>query len=595
MENREIAALLREFAELLELSGEDRFRVAAYRRASDTVRHEARPLASFGGAAHLQSLPGIGPTIAAEIAALLATGSFARLDELRAAFPRVVMDLMRVPGLGAKTAAALHARLGLPDLPAYAAAIEGGALRSMKGFGAKREAEILSGLMARIATAGRYLLGTGIAAAAHLARDFAARLPGVPLTPIGSLRRWSPVIGDVGLLAATDDPDRALATFAALPDVRRVLTRDPDRVRVRLIDGIEATCITCPTQVAGGALLWLTGDKGTGDEAQGSARPALPSGFREALAAHAAARGFVLDGAGLRRGETFVEGDEAAAFAALGLPFIPPELREGADALAVIRRAGLPRLIEPGDVRGDLHTHTTWSDGVGTVAEMAAAAQARGYAYYGVSDHSQTLRIANGLDARRLREQAAAIAAHHDAIRLLHGCEIEVRADGALDLDEATLASLDYAIASVHSGQRGAPETVTARAIAAIENPYVDILAHPTGRILLHRAPMDLDMDAVIAAAARTGTALEINGDYHRLDLDAPIARRAAAAGVVIAVNSDAHSPDGLAAMEFGVMMARRAWLAPAQVLNCWPVEEVLAWRGSRGAGTSGVGDSGSQ
>lgn len=290
----------------------------------------------------------------------------------------------------------------------------------------------------------------------------------------------------------------------------------------------------------------------------------------------------MLDGAGLRRGEAFVEGDEAAAFAALGLPFIPPELREGADALDAIVRDGLPRLIVPGDVRGDLHTHTTWSDGTGTVAEMAAAARARGYAYYGISDHSQTLRIAHGLDARRLREQAAEIAAQHAGIRVLRGCEVEVRSDGALDLDDVTLARLDYAIASVHSGQRGERAAVTARTVAAIENPYVDIIAHPTGRILLHREPMDLDMDAVIAAAARTGTALEINGDYHRLDLDASIARRAAAAGVVITINSDAHAPDGLASMEFGVMMARRAWLAPEQVLNCWPVEEVLARRGRR-------------
>jgi DNA polymerase (family 10) len=331
------------------------------------------------------------------------------------------------------------------------------------------------------------------------------------------------------------------------------------------------------------------------------------------LAAHAAARGFTLDGTGLRQGESYVEGDEAAAFAALGLPFIPPELREGGAALDEIVRSGVPRLIAPEDVRGDLHTHTEWSDGTGTVAEMAAAAAARGYAYYGIADHSQTLKIANGLTPERLRAQRAEIEALDSGFavrgsgrsisrasnseprtpnpfRVLQGCEIEVRSDGALDLDEATLAALDFAVASVHSGQRGERAVVTDRTLKAMASPYVDIIAHPTGRLILHRESMDIDIDVLIVAAVETETALEMNGDYHRLDLDPPLARRAAAAGVVITINSDAHSVDGLDSMLFGVMMARRAWLAPEQVLNCWPVEEILARRARRIAREGGKG-----
>jgi len=575
LENRQIAAAFRELADLLEIAGEDRFRVSAYRRASDTIRHEARPLAVLATHHQLQSLPGIGPAIGAEITEMLTTGEFARLNTMREAFPAVVIALMRVTGIGPKTAATLHARFNLPDLAAYEQAFESGALTTIKGIGVHREAEILSGLHARIATAGRILLGTAVSSAAHLIADFHARLPDVPLVPIGSLRRWAPTLGDIDLLAATDASDAALDLFATLPDVLSVVRRDANAIRVRLIDGAEAECITRPAATAGGALLWLTGNATTGDQ----------PGFREALAVYAEARGLTLDGSGLRRGSEMIEGDEHDAFTALGLPFIPPELREGGWALETILRSGVPRLVTLDDIRGDLHTHSVWSDGAGTIAEMVAAAREHRYAYYGVSDHSYSLRIANGLDPERLRQQRAEVNALQAGIAVLCACETEVHSDGHLDLDAAVLATLDYAIASVHSGQRGDRETVTRRTLAAINNPYVDIIAHPTGRMPLHREPMDLDLDAVIAAAVRTETSLEINADYHRLDLDAPHAQRAADAGVIITINSDAHSPTGLDNMHFGVMTARRAWLAPEQILNCWPVEEILDRRARRIAG----------
>ncbi|MCA1725754.1 MAG: PHP domain-containing protein, partial [Thermomicrobia bacterium] len=497
------------------------------------------------------------------------------LNAMRATMPAVVIALMGVPGIGPKTAATLHARFNLPDLAAYEQAFQAGALKTVKGIGAHREAEILSGLHARIATAGRILLGTGAGIAAKLIADFHTRLPDVPLVPIGSLRRWAPTLRGVELLAITDAPDTALALFTDLPDVLQVIERDADAVRVRLIDGAEATCLTRPAATAGGALLWLTGDETYHDQ----------PGFREALAAYAEARGLTLGATGLRRGNQFIEGDEQEAFSALGLPFIPPELREGAQALDTILTSGLPRLVALDDIRGDLHTHSVWSDGTGTIAEMVAAASGRGYIYYGVSDHSYSLRIANGLDAARLGQQRAEVYALSTSLVVLCACETEVHSDGRLDLDDATLAGLDYAIASVHSGQRGDRATVTRRTLAAIGNPYVDIIAHPTGRMPLHREPMDLDLDAVIAEAARTETSLEINADYHRLDFDAPIARHAAEAGVVMTINSDAHSPAGLGNMLFGVMTARRAWLRPEQILNCWPAEEILARRARRIAG----------
>lgn len=571
MDNRRIAAALHELAELLELAGEDRFRVGAYRRASETVRHEQRPVAELTTLHGLQTIPGVGPAIAADIQELLATGSLARLEQLRQEFPPMLIALMHVPGIGPKTAAVLHHRFNLPDLAAYERAVVAGELRDVKGIGARREADILSGLRARVQTEGRLLLGTGVRVASQLIADVAARLPDVTLTPVGSLRRWAPTLGDVDLLAATDAPEEALDVFSTLPDVLTVIARDVDRVRVRLFDGVEATCITRPVARAGGALLWLTGDKTVGTH----------RGFRDALAAHADARGFTLDDTGLRHGDRYVEGDERAAFEALDLPFIPPELREGT-AFEAIRADGVPRLIEIADIRGDLHMHTVWSDGTGTVAQMAAAAHARGYAYLGISDHSRSLPIANGLDAERLRQQAEEIAGVQSAIRVLRASEIEVRSDASVDFDTETLSRLDYAIASVHSGQRGDRAIVTGRTLAAIANPYIDIIAHPTGRILLHREQMSLDIDAVINAAIAHTTALEINADYHRLDLDPTYARQAAQAGVILTINSDAHSPDGLDNMIFGSMMARRAWLTPEQVLNCWPAEEILARRARR-------------
>jgi len=572
VENRHISAALHELAELLELSGDDGFRVAAYRRASDTVRHVPEPLADVAAQGGLTDLPGIGTGIAADINELLTSGHLARLDQLRLALPPALIALTRVPGIGPKTAAAIHARLNLPDLPTYAEAIQGGALKGMKGIGARREEDILSGLRARLGAEGRLLLGTAYRQYMLLTNDFAARCGDITVQPIGSLRRFAPTVGDVDILATTDDATRALDAFITLPDVLSVIERTTDACRVRLIDGGTAEMIVRSPSRVGGALLFLTGNKTIGADV----------GFREALVAHAAARGFTLDAQGLRQGKVWVEGDEVAAFAALDLPIIPPELREGAVALDAILAHGLPRLVTLADIRGDLHTHTTNSDGSGTVAEMIAAAIRQGYSYYGISDHSVSLKIAHGLDATRLRAQAAEIASIDTPLRVLRSCELEVLGDGRLDLDDTTLATLDYAIASVHSGQRGDRATVTMRTLAAIRNPYVDIIGHPTGRLLLHRESMDLDLDAVIGAAAETATALEINGDYHRLDLDAPIARRVADAGVILTVNSDAHGPNGLNKMHYGVMTARRAWLPPEKLLNCWPVEDILARRARR-------------
>ncbi len=572
MNNRHIAAMLHELAGLLELDGDESFRVAAYRRASETVRRVPEPLAELHARHALTEIPGVGSGIAADIAELLATGHLARLDALRAQLPPVLVALTRVSGIGPKTAATLHARLNLPDLPAYAAALDAGEWRGIKGIGTQRERDIRSGLRAVLSSAGRMRLDTAYATYARLLADFAARCPDVPVQPLGSMRRYAPTVGDVDMLALTDDAERTLTAFAALPDVAAVTERTADTCGVRLIEGGAAEMIVRHPSRFGGALLYLTGNKTTD----------AGEGFREALAEHAAARGFTLDKYGLRRGETWVEGDETAAFAALGLPPIPPELREGADALGRIIAHGLPRLVTEGDIRADLHTHTTWSDGSGTVAEMVAAAAARSYAAYGITDHSVSLKIANGLDASRLSVQRAEIAALQTPVRVLQGCEVEVRSDGSLDLDDATLAALDYAVASVHMGQRGDRETVTARTVAAIRHPYVDIIGHPTGRLLLHREPMDLDIDAVIAAAAESGTVLEINGDPHRLDLDAALARKAADAGVLLAVNSDAHAAATLVYMHFGVMTARRAWLPPEKLVNCWPADEFLARRAER-------------
>lgn len=554
--NPEIAGLLREYADLLELRGESAFRTQAYRRGAEAIGGLDRPAAGLS-AAELQGIEGIGKGISLTIVEIARRGTFGPLEELRQVIPASVIRFTDIPGVGVKTAARLYEVLGVATLDDLHDAAEEGRIGQAKGLGARVERTVLDGLAQLAVYAGRRSIGAALPLGTLLVRLLHER--GVARVELsGSLRRWAETVGDINLLAATIDPGPVLDTFAALPPVREVVERREDTIRVTLDNGLEAQLrVTTPARWGSALVAWSSTE-----------------GHREALRELGQERGI---------GDPFAQSfaEEADLYAALGLPLIPPELREGRGEVAAALAGRLPQLITVADIRGDLHSHSTWSDGDATIAQMAEAAIGRGYAYLSVSDHTHSLVVANGLDEARIRAQWQEIDrlnAELAPFRLLKSAEVEIRRDGTLDLPDEVLAGLDLTIASLHSGLRGDRATVTGRLLRAINSPHVDIIAHPSGRIVGGRAGADYDWEAVFAAAVATGTALEINAAPERLDLNDETARRALDAGVTLTIDCDAHSIANLDLLPFGVAVARRAWVTPGRVLNTRPLEEVLAW-----------------
>jgi DNA polymerase (family 10) len=556
LSNPRIAALLREYADLLELRGESAFRTLAYRRGADAIAGLDRPAGGLS-ATELQAIEGIGKGISGTIVEIAQRGTFGPLDELRQVIPASVIRFTDLPGVGVKTAARLYELLGVATLDALQEAADAGKIAATKGLGARTEQTVRDGLSQLSLYAGRHGIGAALPVAEQLMRLLRER--GVPRVALaGSLRRWADTVSDIDLLAIVANPGALLDTFAALPLVSEVTERGERDIRVTLDGGLSAQlCVVAADHWGGELVAWSSAE-----------------GHREALRELAAERGL---------GDPFALpfAEEADLYAALGLPVFPPELREGRGEIAAALAGTLPRLITRDDLRGDFHSHSTWSDGRATIAEMAAAAIARGYAYLGVSDHTHGLTVANGLNEQRIREQWLEIDrlnAELAPFRLLKSAEVEIRRDGSLDLPDAVLAELDVVIASLHSGLRGDRATVTGRVLQAINNPHVDIIAHPSGRIVGGRGGADYDWDAVFAAAAATGTALEINAAPERLDLTDETARRALDAGVRLTIDCDAHSIDNLDLMPFGIGVARRAWATAEQVLNTRSLADVLAW-----------------
>ncbi len=556
LSNPRIAALLREYADLLELRGESAFRTLAYRRGADAIAGLDRPAAGLS-ATDLQAIEGIGKGISGTIVEIAKRGTFGPLDELRQIIPASVIRFTDLPGVGVKTAARLYELLGVATLDALQDAADAGKIAATKGLGARVEQTVRDGLSQLALYAGRHGIGAALPVADHLLCLLRER--GVPRIELaGSLRRWADTVGDIDLLAIAADPGALLDTFAALPLVSEVNERGERDIRVALDGGLSAQLRVVTANQWGSALVAHSSEEG----------------HRVALRELAAERGL---------GDPFVLSfaEETDFYAALGLPVIPPELREGRGEVAAALAGTLPRLITRDDLRGDFHSHSTWSDGRATIAEMTAAAIERGYAYLGISDHTHGLTVANGLDEQRIRAQWVEIDrlnAELAPFRLLKSTEVEIRRDGSLDLPDSVLAELDIVIASLHSGLRGDRATVTGRILQAINNPHVDIIAHPSGRIVGGRGGADYDWDAVFAAAAATGTALEINAAPERLDLTDETARRALDAGVRLTIDCDAHSIDNLDLMPFGIGVARRAWATVEQVLNTRSLAAVLAW-----------------
>jgi DNA polymerase (family 10) len=556
VDNRQIAQVFAEIADLLEIKGENAFKIRAYRTGADTLAAWADPVARMDEP-QLRALPGIGKDLAAKVRELATSGTCLYHQALLQEFPPTILDLLRLQGVGPKTVALLYGSLNITTIEELAEAARTGRLRDLKGMGAKKEALILKAVEERQKDTGRHLLSDTASASAELVGYLRSRGPDVDFIPVGSLRRGCETCGDLDILAVGGAP-ALMDDFIAYPNVERVLGHGDTKSSVRLRGGFQADLRLVPTASRGAAMQYFTGSKA----------------HNIVLRDRAINRGYKLNEYGLYRidddsraaGET-----EESIYEALGMAWIEPELREHRGEMEAALERRLPRLVAAADIRGDLHMHTTATDGRDDLAAMAAGAHRLGHSYVAITDHSQALAMANGLDEHRALEHASRVRAlngRFDGLTLLAGIECDILADGRLDLADDCLAELDLVVASVHSHFSQDVLRMTDRVLRALDSPWVDVLGHPTGRLLLKRDGLRLDMDQVITAAARNGVALEINCQVDRLDLNDMHARLVHERGARLVISTDAHSVTALGNLRWGIAMARRAWATPDAVLN---------------------------
>lgn len=567
MKNLELAWILEEIGDLLDLQGENPFKVRAYRRAARTIELLPEDIEAVWRRGELGKVEGIGKALEEKIDEWLSTGVMTYHAELKAQLPPGLRELTRVPGVGPKLAQRLYRELGIRNLDELEAACREQRLRHLKGLGPRTEENILRGIERLRRQMERFPLGLALPVAQQLVRALAA-LPVVQRVALaGSLRRGRETVGDVDIVASSPDPEPVMEAFVRTPGVEQVLARGDTKASIVLRTGLQVDLRVVRDDQFAAALHHFTGSKE----------------HNVLLRELAQTKGLKISEYGIVRvddDEVLAVATEADVFAAVGLPYIPPELREDGSEIAAAREGRLPELITVGDMKGDLHVHSDWSDGLDTIEAMALAARERGYEYIAITDHSPSLSVARGLDPARLEEQLREIDRLNRqlaGIRILSGCEVDILRDGTLDLPDELLARLDVVVASVHSAMGLDEREMTDRIVAAMRNPHVDIIGHPTGRILGRREPYAVDMERIIQVAAETGTCLEINASPDRLDLNDVYARWAHARGVMIVVNTDAHSTEGLDRMGYGVTVARRAWLGKADVLNCLPWPELKA------------------
>jgi len=568
MKNQKVAAVFAAIADTLAIQGENYHRIMAYRRAAENVAALGQPLEEVWQAGELESIPGVGKTLAAKIDELMRTGRLEAYEKLQAQVPVGVVEMLQIPDVGPKRAALFWKELGVTTVEGLEQAAQEGRLRALSGMGSKSEEKVLAGIEALKRRTGRTSLGVAWSLA-HVMLNALEEVPGVTqATFAGSLRRMRETVGDLDLLVAAEDPEPVMARFRELDQMAEVLLSGPTKTSIRTHEGLQVDLRVLEARRWGTALQYFTGSQ------------AHNIRLREL----ALGQGFSLNEYGLKRkdGTEILCATEGEVYAALGLPFIPPELREDRGEVEATLEGRLPDLVEIEDLKGDLQFHTTWSDGHQSLLEMARAAQAQGLEYALVTDHSYGLGVARGLAVEDLRRQRAEIEQVNrkmeGTFRLLAGIEVEIRSDGSLDFPDDVLAELDLVVASVHTGLRQEREQVTARMLAAIRNPHVDVIAHPTGRLIGEREGADVDMEVVFRAAAEAGTALEVNAHPSRLDLRDVHVRRAIELGVKLAISSDTHDVNGFSVLRFGVATARRGWATAADVINTWPLENLLTW-----------------
>jgi DNA polymerase (family 10) len=576
MTNTAIAALLGEIADLLEIADENPFKVRSYRRAAEALEGLGEEAAALHARGELETIPGVGKGLAEKIAEYLDTGAIGYHRELLARYPETLLELLAIPGLGPKHVGQVFRELGIATVEELEAAARARRLRELKGMGAKSEEKLLRGIALLREGQERTLLGVALPLAQELVEELRAREDVSVAQMAGSVRRRRETIGDLDLLAISERPAAVCEAFA---QGREVLVAGDTKVSVRLEPGINCDLRCVPPESYGAALLYFTGSKQHNIE----------------LRERAQRMGMTLNEYGLyeetdgQTGRMVAGATEEEVYAALGLQYIEPELREARGEIAAAEQGDLPLLIEPGQIQGDLQMHTTGSDGRNSLEEMADACRALGYRFMGITDHSPALGVAGGQSGDRLRAQIEAIhalnsrlAAEGADFEVLAGIEADILGDGRLDVPGGLWDELDYVIGSIHQGFTSDADRMTARILTAIESGQMDIFAHPTGRLLLEREPYGIHIEPVIEAAVRHDVALEINASPHRLDLNDAHARLAQSRGAKLSINTDAHRADHLAFMPFGVMTARRGWVEAKTVINTWDRRRLRTWLGKR-------------
>ena len=566
VKNREIAGILYQMAELLELHAENRFKIIAYSRAARAIESLTEDIEQVCRDGRLEGIPGVGKAIAEKIKEYLRTGRIQSHQDLLADTPQGLAELLQISGLGPKTVFMLHEKLDITNLDELEKAAREHRIRRLPRMGVVREKNILKSIERYRKRSNRILYST----AESIVDDILTYLGGIEglehATAAGSYRRRKETVGDIDILATAARPEEIVASFVKMPLVEEVLAKGPTKASVIMNDTIQVDLRIVEHRSYGTVLQYFTGSK----EHNVSMRQlALDRGY--SLSEYSLTR--------LANGQDLFFDQEEEVYQALGLQYIPPELREDRGEIEAALGGRLPRLVEAKDIRGDLHVHSIWSDGRASIIELAQAARSLGYEYIALSDHSPSVGIAGGIGREKMEEKIEAVAEANDSlegITVLMGAEVDIKADGSLDYPDDLLERMDVVVASVHMAQQQKERTITGRLISAIENQNVDIIGHPTGRIINQREPSDMDFHAVLEAAARAGTALEINAHPSRLDLNDVNARAAKEMGVQMSINSDAHDAGQLLNMKYGINVARRAWLEKKDLINAMDLKDLI-------------------
>jgi DNA polymerase (family 10) len=567
MDNAEVAKRLYEMAEMLEFKGENVFKIKAYQKAARHIEELEEDISALRKKDELGNIPGVGEAIEAKIKEMLDTGTFKAFEEVRHEIPEEIDEITAVQGIGPKTAHILYTRLGVKDLDGLLKAAEEHRIRRIPGMGVKTEENILTAVKRQVAEGniGRFPLGVALPLAEEISKKLVDGILIREVRIAGSIRRWKDTVGDIDLIARSDDPEKAIEAFTHMDNVQKVLEKGNTKGSVIYRGNIQVDLRIVKNDAFGSLLQHFTGSKE----------------HNVKLRKIALTKGLHLSEYGLTNAVTEEQmpcSTEQEQYEMLGLQFIPPEMREDRGEIEAAMERKIPQLIEISDIKGDLHVHSNWSDGKNTIEEMALAARALGYEYIAISDHSGSSKIANGLSEKRLLEHIKEIERLKESIegiRILSGTECDILTDGKLDYSNELLEQLDIVVVAVHGSVEQDSKTMTQRIVTALENEHVHILAHPTGRKFGKRLPFEMDMEKIMDTALEHGKILEINSAPQRLDLNDKFAMMAREMGIKLAINTDTHSPDQFANIRYGVGTARRAWVTPADVINTLHLKDI--------------------